>query len=73
VTAIALTGISGAGKSTLAALTYQYAEKQRRTGHGPFLAESLWLGVDASVTMDDLAGSTQTHLVSVTLRSDTLQ
>jgi tetratricopeptide (TPR) repeat protein len=57
VTAIALTGIAGAGKSTLAALTYQYAEKQRRPGRGPFPAESLWLGVDASVTMDDLAGN----------------
>jgi tetratricopeptide (TPR) repeat protein len=57
VTAIALTGIAGVGKSTLAALTYQYAEKQRRAGRGPFLAEALWLGVDASVTMDDLVGN----------------
>ena len=57
VTAIALTGIAGVGKSTLAALTYQYAEQQRSTGRGPFLAEALWLGVDASVTMDDLAGN----------------
>jgi tetratricopeptide (TPR) repeat protein len=57
VTAIALTGIAGVGKSTLAALVYRYAEEQRRAGSGPFTAEALWLNIDSSVTMADLAGN----------------
>jgi tetratricopeptide (TPR) repeat protein len=57
ITAIALTGIAGVGKSTLAALVYRYAEEQRRAGSGIFTAESLWLNVDSSVTMADLAGN----------------
>src|SRR3989440_518411 len=57
LTAIALTGIAGVGKSTLAALIYRYAEEQRRAGSGIFTAESLWLNVDSSVTMADLAGN----------------
>src|SRR3989440_4167192 len=56
-TAIALTGIAGVGKSTLAALVYRYAEEQRCAGSGIFTAESLWLNVDSSVTMTDLAGN----------------
>ncbi len=57
VTAIALTGIAGVGKSTLAALVYRYAQEQRRAGRGPFPAEALWLNIDSSVTMADLAGN----------------
>ena len=57
VTAIALTGIAGVGKSTLAALAYRHAEEQRRAGSGPFTAEALWLNIDSSVTMADLAGN----------------
>lgn len=57
ITAIALTGIAGAGKSTLAALVYQYAEEQRQTGNGPFAARPIWLMVNDSVTMVDLAGT----------------
>src|SRR5207253_8477779 len=57
VTAIALTGIAGVGKSTLAALAYRYAEEQRRAGSGLFTAEALWLNIDSSVTMADLAGN----------------
>src|SRR6266516_264062 len=54
---LALTGIGGVGKSTLAALIYRYAEEQRSRGNGPFGAEALWLHVDSSVTMVDLAGN----------------
>ncbi len=57
MTAVALTGIAGVGKSTLAALVYRFAEEQRRAGNGPFVAEALWLKVDAAVTMVDLAGT----------------
>jgi NB-ARC domain len=57
ITAIALTGIGGIGKSTLAALTYRYADEQRTSGSGPFIAEPLWLTVNPSVTMADLAGT----------------
>ncbi len=57
ISALALTGIGGVGKSTLAALVYRYAEEQRSRGNGPFGAEALWLHVDSSVTMVDLAGN----------------
>src|ERR1700758_4786689 len=56
-TAIVLTGIGGIGKSTLAALIYRYAEQQRHVGKGPFTAEPLWLRVDPTVAMADLAGN----------------
>src|SRR5436309_236874 len=32
-----------------------YAEEQRLEGNGPFTATALWLRVDASLTMSDLA------------------
>jgi len=57
ITAIALTGIGGVGKSTLAALIHRYAEEQRRDGNGPFTANALWLRIDPTVTMTDLAGT----------------
>lgn len=57
ITALALTGIGGVGKSTLVALVYGYAEEQRRQSNGPFMAQALWLHVDSSVTMVDLAGN----------------
>ena len=57
ITAIALTGIGGVGKSTLAALIHRYAEEQRRDGSGPFTANALWLRIDPTVTMTDLAGT----------------
>src|SRR5258708_6239941 len=58
-TALLLTGIGGAGKSTLAALVFEYAEKQRIDGQGPFMAEALWLRVDAAaeIGMTDLMGN----------------
>src|SRR5215471_9222521 len=57
ITAIVLTGIGGVGKSTLAALIHRYAEEQRRSGSGPFTASALWLRIDPTVTMTDLAGT----------------
>lgn len=57
ITAIVLTGIGGVGKSTLAAAIYNYAEKQRLAGNGPFTAEALWFGMDSEITMADLAGT----------------
>src|SRR6266851_68888 len=58
-TAVVLTGIGGAGKSTLAALVSQHVEKQRIDGKGPFMAEALWLRVDAAaeIGMTDLMGN----------------
>lgn len=55
--AVVLTGIGGVGKSTLAALVYQYAEAQRLAGHGPFTSPAVWLNIDPTVTMADLAGN----------------
>ncbi len=54
-TAVVLTGIGGLGKSTLAALVYRYAEEQRQAHNGLFTAEALWLTIDRTVTMVDLA------------------
>jgi tetratricopeptide (TPR) repeat protein len=54
---VVLTGIGGVGKSTLAALTYSYAEEQRRNGQGPFTNPAVWLNIDPAVTMADLAGN----------------
>ncbi len=69
ITAIVLTGIAGIGKSTLAALVYHYVENQRhqrwrsfRRGKGPFAAETLWLKVDPSKKMIDIAGTLFQHL-----------
>jgi hypothetical protein len=56
-TALVLTGIGGIGKSTLAALTYHYAEAQRRLDAGPFTAPAIWLRVDPAMTMVDLIGT----------------
>ncbi len=62
VTAITLTAIAGAGKSTLAGLVYQYAEKLRRRHRSflsrrPFTSQALWLKIDASTTLIDIAGT----------------
>jgi tetratricopeptide (TPR) repeat protein len=54
---VVLTGIGGVGKSTLAALVYRYAEAQRQAGQGPFTRPAIWLNIDPSVTMADLAGN----------------
>src|SRR2546425_1308371 len=54
-TALVLTGLAGVGKSTLAALVYRYAEEQRQAGEEPFKAEPLWLKINPTVTMVDLA------------------
>jgi tetratricopeptide (TPR) repeat protein len=57
ITAIVLTGIGGVGKSTLAALVYRYSEEQRRAGTGMFQNEPIWLTINGSVAMADLAGT----------------
>ncbi len=62
VTAVTLTGIGGNGKSTLAGLVYNYAEEQRKTDTGPFRAKAIWLTIDSSVTIGDLAGTLYKHL-----------
>ncbi len=55
VTAIALRGITGVGKSTLAIMVYNYAEEQHSAGKGPFTAKALWVKINTSDTMTDLA------------------
>ena len=57
ITAIVLTGMGGVGKSTLAALVYRYAEEQRQSGFRLFHGRSIWLTINDSVTMTDLAGT----------------
>jgi tetratricopeptide (TPR) repeat protein len=46
INCVVLTGIGGIGKSTAAALVYKYAEKQRKDGKDPFVAEALWITVE---------------------------
>ncbi len=57
ISALILTGIAGVGKSTLAALLYQHIEERRQADSGLFAAETLWLTIDKSTTMTDLAGT----------------
>ncbi len=57
VTAVVLTGIGGVGKSTLAALVFRYAEEQRHMRNGLFTGEAIWLRVDSSVTLYELASN----------------
>ncbi len=56
-TAVALTGMGGAGKSTLAALVSNYVEDTHRADNGPFAVETIWLTINASTSMADLAGT----------------
>jgi tetratricopeptide (TPR) repeat protein len=55
VNAIVLTGLGGVGKSTLAALIHRYTEDHRRTGMSFFTEKSIWMRIDANVTVSDLA------------------
>jgi tetratricopeptide (TPR) repeat protein len=57
ISALVLTGIGGIGKSTLAALLYGYAEQQRMTGSGTWTGKTLWLNIDATVTLADILGT----------------
>lgn len=57
VSAIVLTGIGGVGKSTLAALVSRYIEEQYRMGIGVFAAVPIWISIDPTVTLADLAGT----------------
>lgn len=57
ITAIVLTGIGGVGKSTLAALVFEFAKWQSRTGNGVLKGEAIWLAVEANSTFVDVAGN----------------
>src|SRR6266566_9385499 len=56
-TALVLTGSAGAGKSTLAHLVYEHVEDLRQTGNSLFTAKALWLTINATTTMNDIAGT----------------
>ena len=56
-TVLALTGMSGIGKSVLAALVYREVEARGQAGVRDFSAASLWLAIEPSKTMADLAGT----------------
>lgn len=53
--AIMLVGIADSGKTILASLIYYYAEALRLDGFSPFVLEPLWLQIDASITIAELA------------------
>jgi tetratricopeptide (TPR) repeat protein len=53
--ALVLTGVAGIGKTTLAAQLYAYAENLHSKGAGPFTAEALWLTLDATTTITEMA------------------
>ncbi|MBA2394288.1 MAG: TIR domain-containing protein [Ktedonobacteraceae bacterium] len=55
--ALVLVGMGGIGKSALAALLYEYAEQQRLAGTRSFTGKTLWLQVDATVTLADIIGT----------------
>ena len=57
VSAVVLTGIGGVGKSTLAALVFRYVEEQYRMGKGLFAAAPIWISIDPTVTLADIAGT----------------
>lgn len=57
ISALVLTGIGGVGKSTLAALICHYAEEQRSVEKSPFSDKSIWIKIDATVTIRDLTGT----------------
>lgn len=57
VTSVVLTGIGGVGKSTLAALVFRYSEEQRQIENGLFTGEPIWLRVDPTVTLSELASN----------------
>ena len=54
ISALVLTGICGLGKSALVAQVCHFAEEQRLAGRGPFLAEALWLDLDATTSLLDV-------------------
>ncbi|HLI68467.1 MAG TPA: tetratricopeptide repeat protein [Ktedonobacteraceae bacterium] len=53
--AVVITGLGGIGKSTMAAQVYDYAERQRLAGKGPFNEEALWLHIRPNLTLRSLA------------------
>ena len=55
VSAVALCGIGGVGKSTLASLAFDYAERERRAGRGPFTGEPVLLRLNENTSFLELA------------------
>ena len=49
--------MSGIGKSVLAALVYHEVETRRQAGVRDFSTASLWLAIEPSRTMADIAGT----------------
>ncbi len=57
VSALVLTGIWGLGKSELAAQVCQFAEQQRQSGQGPFLASPLWLTLEETTSLSEVCAT----------------
>jgi len=57
VSALVLTGIWGLGKSGLAAQICQFAEQQRQSGQGPFLASPLWFTLEETTSLAEVCAT----------------
>ena len=57
VSSIVLTGIGGVGKSTLAALIFRYVEEKFPTSEGLSASTPIWISIDPTVTLADIAGT----------------
>lgn len=57
VSALVLTGVWGLGKSELAAQVCQFAEQQRQSGLGPFLASPLWITLEETTSLFEICAT----------------
>lgn len=57
-----MTGLSGIGKTTLAALVYHHVEQLRISGESIFTNQSIWLEMNATITLADIADALCRHL-----------